>query len=464
MKAYPKKTRFVVWGFGLTGRALAETLHERQYPVQVVENRPESDFGEFSDLIARLKSEGVEFHFGGVENLPDFVCKNADVFSPSPGIAMPEVLRNACFNSRIQVAGEIEVAYRLVQGKVLAVTGTDGKTTTVSLMHHIFNTAGITSHLAGNVGMPIVGLSGKTKPDHWLVIEVSSYQLESVRLFRPLISVLLNIAEDHLARHGDMRTYIRMKGRIFERQRHEDHALLNFDDPACLQAYGQAGSTINGFSLAGPIPGGAWRHDSSLFVDTPDGPAKVIDIDDLHLIGEHNQYNVLASILACSLAGCPLESIAEAVKSFKGLPHRIETISEIDNVLWVNDSKATNIHSAISALKVFNRPVILLLGGYDKGLILSDLIPYIHKHVKHVILLGQTRNRFRKELKEADYNEFTVRKTLAEACAAAENIASPGDVVLLSPGSSSFDQFKDYVERGETFRKWVERKASKKDR
>jgi UDP-N-acetylmuramoylalanine--D-glutamate ligase len=374
MKAYPKKTRFVVWGFGLTGRALAETLHDRGYPVIVVENRPETDFAEHADLIGRLKAEGVEFHFGGVENFPQFVCRNADVFSPSPGIALTDDLKDACMASRVQIAGEIEVAYRLVQGKTIAVTGTDGKTTTVSIIHHILNSCGMTSHLAGNIGQSIVALAGKTKPDHWLVIEVSSYQLESVRLFRPNIAALLNIAEDHLARHGDMRTYIRMKGRIFEKQRVDDKALLNFDDPACLQAYGQSNSTIRAFSLAGPIPGGAWRQDSGLFIDTEQGPKKCLDVRELSLVGEHNQYNVLASMLACSLAGCPIEGIAEAVRGFKGLPHRIETIANIDDVQWVNDSKATNIHSAISALKVFKRPVILLLGGYDKGLSLSDLV------------------------------------------------------------------------------------------
>jgi UDP-N-acetylmuramoylalanine--D-glutamate ligase len=464
MKAYPKKTRFVVWGFGVTGRALAEVLHQRGYTVIVVEDKPESAFADHAADIARLKSESVVFHFGGVARFTDLVCKNADVLAPSPGIAIPGDVKSACAESKVQIAGEIEIAHRLVQGKIVAVTGTDGKTTTASLIHHVLSSGGMTSHLVGNIGTPIIKLAGKTKPDHLLVIEASSYQLETVRLFRPMIAVLLNIAEDHLARHGDMRNYIRIKGRIFERQRKEDHAVLNFDDPMCLQAYGQANSTINGFSLAGPIPGGAWRSGEDLLVDTPGGPAKVAGIGELRLIGEHNQYNVLASILACTLAGCPLEAVAEAVKSFEPLPHRIEAVSEIDGVLWVNDSKATNIHSAISALKVFNRPVILLLGGYDKGLDLSELIPYIQRRARHVVLLGDTRNRFRKALREAEFTDITVRKTLPEACAAADNIAKPGDVVLLSPGSSSFDQFRDYIERGEAFRKWVERRASRKEK
>jgi UDP-N-acetylmuramoylalanine--D-glutamate ligase len=406
----------------------------------------------------------VTFRFGKVDNLAEFVCKNADVLAPSPGIAVPNDLKSACTEAKIQIAGEIEIAHRLVQGKTIAVTGTDGKTTTVSLIHHVLSNAGMASHLVGNVGTPIIELAGQTRSDHFLVIEVSSYQLETVRLFRPMIAVLLNIAEDHLARHGDMRNYIRIKGRIFEKQRKEDHAVINFDDPLCLQAYGQAGSTINAFSLAGPIPGGAWRSGQDLLVDSEKGPVKIVGAGELQLIGEHNQYNVLAAILACSLAGCSLDAISEGVKSFKGLPHRIETIAEIDGVLWVNDSKATNMHAAASALKVFDRPVILLLGGYEKGLDLGELIPYLQRHARHVVLLGDTRNRFRKVLREAEYTDITVRKTLPEACAAADNIAKPGDVVLLSPGSSSFDQFKDYIERGEAFRKWVERRASRKEK
>jgi UDP-N-acetylmuramoylalanine--D-glutamate ligase len=464
MKAYPKKTRFVVWGFGVTGRALAEVLQERGYIVKVVDDRPESAFQESSEQIERLKKEGVSFHFGGMENFAAFVCKETDVLSPSPGITIPLEVKNACMETRVQIAGEIEIAHRLVYGRTIAVTGTDGKTTTVTLIDHILKAGGLVSHLAGNVGTPIVSLVGKTKSAHWLVAEVSSYQLETVRLFRPQIAVLLNIAEDHLSRHGDMRTYIRMKGRIFERQRKSDNAVLNLDDPTCLQAYGQANSTIHGFSLAGPLKGGAWRKDKDLYIDTPDGPRQVLSVDELKLIGEHNHYNVLASILACYLAGCPIEAMREACMTFQGLPHRIESIAEIDGVLWVNDSKATNIHSVISALKVFKRPVVLLLGGFDKGLELTDLIPFIRRHVRHIVLLGDTRQRFRKALREADFTEITVRKTLAEACTAADGVAKPGDVVLLSPGSSSFDQFRDFAERGEAFRKWVERRASRKEK
>jgi UDP-N-acetylmuramoylalanine--D-glutamate ligase len=464
MKAYPKKTRFAVWGYGLTGQALAEVLHDRGYVVTVVEDKPESAFQEKAEQIANLKTGGVVFNLGGMPNLAEFVGKQIDVLSPSPGIDVPAALKAACAAARVQIAGEVEIAHRLVQGKTIAVTGTDGKTTTVSLIHHILTSSGVTSHLAGNVGLPIIKLAGKTKADHWLVIEVSSYQLETVRLFRPQTAVLLNIAEDHLARHGDMRTYIRMKGRIFEKQRKEDHALLNFDDPACLQAYGQASATIHGFSLAGPIRDGAWRQENALYLYAADGPKKVVGIDEISLPGEHNLYNVLASILACSLAECPIDAIGEACRTFKSLPHRIEPVAEIDGVLWVNDSKATNIHSAISAIKVFKRPIVLLLGGSDKGLDLTDLIPHIQRQVRHVVLLGETRGRFRKALREVNYTDITVRKTLAEACAAADSIAKPGDVVLLSPGSSSFDQFKDFVERGEAFRKWVERRASKRDR
>ena len=171
------------------------------------------------------------------------------------------------------------------------------------------------------------------------MVEISSYQLETVRLFRPQIAVLLNIAEDHLSRHGEMRTYVRIKGRIFEKQRREDHAIVNSDDPACLQALEMAESTMHGFSLAGPIPHGGWRKNGELIIDTSDGPKKILDVGELSLVGEHNQYNALASMLATSLAGCPIEAIAEACRSFKGLPHRIETVAEIDDVLWVNDSE-----------------------------------------------------------------------------------------------------------------------------
>ena len=165
MKAYPKKTRFVIWGFGVTGRALADVLHTRSYSVTVIEDKPEIAFTQHADLIAKLRAEKVTFHFGGMENFERFVCSEADVFSPSPGIALPASLKAACADSKVQIAGEIEVAHRLVQGKTIAVTGTDGKTTTVSLIHHILTSSGKISHLAGNVGMPLIGLAGKTKPE-----------------------------------------------------------------------------------------------------------------------------------------------------------------------------------------------------------------------------------------------------------------------------------------------------------
>lgn len=461
MKAYPKKTRFAIWGYGVTGRALTDVLSKRGYVVTVIEDKEESEFQNYTDDISRLRKDGVKFHFGGIGNLADFVPKIADVLSPSPGIKVPEDLVEIFEESRVQIAGEIEIASRLVAGKVIAITGTDGKTTTATLIHHILTTAGVPAHVAGNIGSPFINLVGETKPDHWLVVEVSSYQLESVRLFRPHIAVLLNIAEDHLERHGDIRTYTRMKGRVFIRQRRENHAVINYDDPACLQAYGQAVSIMHGFSLAGPIPKGAWRENGDLVVYSKKDFRKVVSTDDLLASGEHNQYNMLAAILACRLAGVRVEKIAEAAVTFEGLPHRIETIGKIDEVLWVNDSKATNIHSTLNALKCFKEPVVLLLGGYEKGLDLTYLIPYIFRHASHVVLLGETRNRFRKELRAAGYTNITVRKTLQEACLTAQEIAEPGEVVLLSPASSSFDQFKSFIDRGETFRKWVEKKMKR---
>jgi len=463
MKAYPKKTSFAVWGFGITGRSLAEALARRGHPVIVIEDRAESAFRDHADLIKRLKKHGVKFNFGGVDDIPRFVKGKVDVLSPSPGIRITEDLIEACDRARVQIAGEIEIAARMLQGKFIAVTGTDGKTTTTSLIHHILKSVGFTAHIAGNIGSPLADLWGETRSDHWIVVEVSSYQLETVRLFRPHVAVLLNIAEDHLERHCDMRTYIRMKGRIFERQRSQDYAVLNLDDPNCIQAYGQARSKLAGISLAGPVPNGAWREEGNFRVDTKNGPKKVAPVDEISLQCEHNQLNALASILACSIVGCPINEIAEALTTFNPLPHRIEKIGKLDDVLWVNDSKATNVHSTISAIRCFESPIVLLLGGYEKNLDLTEMIPHIKQQARHVVLLGDTRNRFRKLLREAGYTNFTVRKTLQEACLVAQGIAQPGDVVLLSPASSSFDQFKDYIERGETFRKWVEKRLEKQD-
>jgi len=462
MKAYPKKTRFVVWGFGVTGRALADVLSARGYPVTVIEDRPESSHEEHSEDIARMKKSGVKFRFGGVQNLTGFITKEADVLAPSPGIKVPEDMIRTCEKSRIQIAGEVEIASRIVPGQKIAVTGTDGKTTVATLIHHILKSSGIKAHLAGNIGTPFISLAGKTKSDHWLVIEISSYQLETTRLFYPQIAVLLNIAEDHLERHGDMRTYIRTKGRIFDRQRDQDHAIINFDDPLCIQAYGMACSKIHGFSLAGPVPEGAWRENGSLMVDTEVGRVKVLDTSELKLIGEHNQSNALASALAAYLAGCPIDEIRKAIMNFEGLPHRIEQVADINGVRWINDSKATNVHSTISAIECFSEPIILMLGGFDKGLDITDLIPYISRQVRHVILFGETRNRFRKDLRDVGYTNITIRKTLQEACSTANNISESGDIVLLSPASSSFDQFKNFMERGDTFRKWVRRKLERK--
>jgi len=462
-KAYPKKTRFLVWGYGVTGQALADVLAERGYKTIVVEDNPESDFEIHAENIARLKKMGVTFYFGGVKKFESLLAKEVDVLSPSPGIKVSSNLYTWCENKKIQIAGEIEIASRLVHGKIIGITGTDGKTTTASLIHHILKSAGLTSHLAGNIGTPFISLAGETRPDHWLVVELSSYQLETVRLFRPYIAVLLNIAEDHLERHGDMRTYIRVKGNIFARQRVDDHTVVNFDDPQSLQAYGMAKSILHGFSLAGPIPDGAYKKDGNLMLNDGNGEKFVIDVNDLKLVGDHNQMNALASIVATNFTGCTAEQIGSALAEFGGLPHRIEKITDINEVAWVNDSKATNIHSTISALRTFEQPVILILGGYDKGLDINELIPFLFRRTKHVILMGDTRNRFKRVLKENGFEKFTMRKTLQEACAAANSLAESGDVVLLSPASSSFDHFTGYHDRGETFRKWVLKKSGRKE-
>jgi len=462
-KAYPKKTRFLVWGYGVTGRALVEVLSSRGYKITVVEESPESKFAPYAEDIARQKKSGVTFHFGKLRNFEELLRKEADVLSPSPGIKLLPQLLKFCEDAKIQVAGEIEIAARMVNGKIIAVTGTDGKTTTSTLIHHILTSAGIDSHLAGNIGTPFISLAGNTRPEHWLVVEVSSYQLETVRLFRPHIAVLLNIAEDHLERHGEMRVYVRVKGNVFDRQRPDDHAIVNFDDPMSLQAYGMAKSKLHGFTLAGPIPDGAFRSNGNLMLNNGEGDKIICGIDELKILGEHNQLNALASAFAAHLAECPVEEIAKALRTFEGLPHRIEKIADINDVAWVNDSKATNIHSTISALKTFERPVILLLGGYEKGLDINDLIPYLYRHTKHVVLLGDTRNRFKKALKDNGFEKITMRKTLQEACATAYSLAEPGDVVLLSPASSSFDQFKNYEERGDTFRRWVIKKSGRKE-
>lgn len=395
-------------------------------------------------LQEELKRLGVRFEEGGHSDR----ILNSDLIVPCPGVPLtnPWITRARAIG--IPVMGELELGYRFVSSPIIAVTGTNGKSTVVSWIAHIMRKDGAIA--CGNIGNPLTSQSGAKNP---LVVEVSSFQLETIIDFRPRVALILNLDQDHFDRHVTFEAYRKAKARIFENQREEDHLILNYDDPNVRPLDALARPKVHYFSIEKPVKG-AYVERGRIFLEEGK-KLELLDTKSLALFGAHNLQNALASALASYLMGTPLEEIREGLQSFRGLPHRLEYVGEIDGVKFVNDSKGTNPHAVLWALKSIGEPVILIMGGEDKGLDFSPLREIIGERVKKLILIGESRNKLRAVFEGTV--ELSEAENLEEAVELAFREAERGDVVLLSPGCSSFDMFKNYKERGERFKDAVHR-------
>ena len=446
-----EKKRVLVVGMARSGVAAAKLLlHHGAIPVLSDTKKAEA----FGDALDSLKGTACEFRLGedALSLLPD-----ADSVVISPGVPLNAPIVNAAKNCGMSLVGELELAASLLQGELLAISGTNGKTTTVTLLGKMFENAGRVAHVAGNIGYPLSAAALVSKKDDVVVAEVSSFQLETVRTFHPRVAALLNITEDHLNRHGTMAQYVKLKQRIFENQTESDVAVLNMDDPILAKMVGKLKARVAFFSRTQKVENGAYVADGKI-VWNWDGVCKPIcDADQILIPGPHNLENALAATAMAASMGVPAAVIRHTLQSFTGVEHRIEKVRVFQGVMYINDSKGTNVDSTIKAVQSMKVPTVLLLGGYDKH---TDFAPLCREIVKsgmidQIVVMGQTAKQIAKSLEDAGYANITRAYSMEDAVEKARKLAVSGGNVLLSPACASFDMFADYEQRGRVFKEIV---------
>jgi UDP-N-acetylmuramoylalanine--D-glutamate ligase len=444
-----KNKRVLVVGLGKSGLSAAMFLRGRGARVTVSDTR--SAVALAKEIPALLEA-GIMVESGG-HGLLTF--RRQDLIVVSPGVPMdtPEVKQVVAFG--LPVIGELELASRYLQGRVVAITGSNGKTTTTTLVGKIFADAGVPTLVGGNIGLPVIDLVPKSGPETVSVLEVSSFQLETVEEFHPWIAVVLNITPDHLDRHGSFETYAAAKTRITERQGAEDFLVLNAEDKAAQMVALKTKAQIYWFSGRRPIKQGAFVHgESILFISREGAKAEpVMPVSDIHLKGSHNVENVMAAVCAARLAKIPAESIRASVAGFAAVEHRLELVKVVNGVEFYNDSKATNVDAAMKAVASFAGGIHLILGGKDKDSDYTLMSGMLKERVKSVYTIGSAAEKIERELHGVV--KIVSAETLQVAVAKAAKAATIGDVVLLSPACSSFDQFENYEQRGRVFRQLV---------
>jgi UDP-N-acetylmuramoylalanine--D-glutamate ligase len=444
-----KNKRVLVVGLGKSGLSAAMFLRGLGARVTVSDTRSATALAK---EIPALLEAGIMVEAGG-HGLLTF--RRQDLIVVSPGVPMdtPEVKQAQAFG--LPVIGEVELASRFLKGRVVAITGSNGKTTTTSLVGKIFADAGGPTLVGGNIGLPVIDLVAKSTVETTSVLEVSSFQLETVEEFHPQIAVVLNITPDHLDRHGSFEAYAAAKARITERQGPEDFLVLNGEDKATQMVAAKTKAQVYWFSGRRPIKQGAFVHGESIvFVAREGAKAEpVMPVAEIQLKGSHNVENVLAAVCVARLAKIPVEKIRTSVGSFKAVAHRLEFVKTVDGVQFYNDSKATNVDATMKALASFSGGIHLILGGKDKDSDYSLMADMLRERVKVVYTIGSAAEKIERQLHGVV--KMVAAGTLQNAVAGAATTAVAGDVVLLSPACSSFDQFNNYEHRGEIFRQFV---------
>ncbi len=444
-----KNKRVLIVGLGLSGIAAARLLSDHGADIRITDRRDESE------LVGNIMQlpEGVTIETGRHSSA---MIDGIDLVVVSPGIGPENAIIREARGQGVPIISEIELAY-LASADIpwIAVTGTNGKSTTTTLIDLMLRRAGFRILTGGNIGLPLSGLikdnvySGSGERTDYIVAEISSFQLESIRRFRPRIAVILNITPDHLDRYRDIDEYIEAKKRIFRNMQAEDMLILNFDDPVVRAMGACSGAATHFFSIHGSDNAAATLIKDTIYLNGQE----VVSLNEMQLKGVHNIENALAATLASGLAGADMESLRSILREFRGLEHRLEYVDTIDSVSFYNDSKGTNIGAVIKSLESFDHSVVLILGGKDKGADFTSLAPYIKGRVKAVVALGECREKIVMQL--MDVVDVIKVEDMAEAVNRAFSIARPSGVVLLSPGCASFDMFEGFEHRGRVFREEV---------
>lgn len=446
-----KNQHVIVLGLAKSGVAVAKLLHRFGAHVTVNDKKPREQAAGAEELEAL----GIRVITDGHPD--DLIHSGIALVVKNPGIPYEAAPIKQALALGIPVVTEVELAYGLLEAPLIGITGSNGKTTTTTLVGMILQEAGLQPIVAGNIGTPLCEIAKSARKDQWIVAELSSFQLMGTRMFRPRIGALLNVYPAHLDYHHTMEEYVAAKAKMFANQTETEYAVLPFDQPETLSRVKPVHGRAYYFSRGSEVPRGVCvRAGKIVFLDES-REETVMERSELSLPGEHNLENALAAILICRLAGADADSMRKVLTTFRGVEHRLELALEVDGVRYYNDSKATNPQAATRSIETFCEPIVLIAGGLDRGIDFKELVPVLKKNVKALVAIGQTAQILLERAQEAGVSITVHADTVDKAVEIAAQYASHGDVVLLSPACASWDMFPSFEVRGSIFKDAVHR-------
>ena len=441
--------RVLVLGLGISGVSTAKALTKLGAKVVISDLKTEEELRNF---LTEIRDMNLETYFG-TNNVP---LDNIDLIVKSPGIPLTIDIIKEATKRGIEVITDLELAYRISPDRnYIAITGTNGKTTTTTLVGELFKGCGFNTHVSGNIGVGILWDLVNSNSEDVFVIEASSFQLESTKEFKPKVSVILNITPDHINWHRVYENYINAKKKVFINQASNEYTILNYDDPLLKEIGKEVKSNLVWFSVDNKLSKGAYIENGYVVINDGKRIYKVVKIEDLRILGKHNLENVLASVSVGWIMGLDLKLMGEIIKNFKGVEHRIEYVDTIDGVKFYNDSKGTNPDASIKAVLAVNPPIILIAGGQDKGSEFDSLIESFENRVKSLVLLGETKEKIKNTALKHGFKNVHMVNNMKEAVYKSFQLAEPGDSVLLSPACASWDMYSSFELRGHDFKNVV---------
>ena len=447
-----KEKNVLIVGLGKSGIAAAEAMVRLGAQVSVQDSKAEAAID--PRLVAFLKENDVTCYF----NQMPTDMRQFDQLILSPGVSPELPFIEEAKAKGAEIVGELEVAFRLGSGNYVAITGTNGKTTTTTLVGEIFKAAERKTYVVGNIGVAVISASIDAPEDAWMVTETSSFQLETTKYFKPVVSALLNLTPDHLNRHHTMEAYGEAKAKIFANQGEDGYAIVNFDDQACWALASTCRAKVVPFSRKHALDFGAFVEDGVIVIKNEDRETiSLCGVEELKIIGEHNLENALAAAAICYFAGIDAAVIADTLRQFGGVAHRIEYCGQIEGVKYYNDSKGTNIDAAVTALRALKENIILIAGGDAKGQDFDDFIRGFNGSVKYMILLGRDAKFIQEAAERQGFKDYVFCEDMDACVRKAYELAVPGDQVLLSPACASWDMYKNFEQRGDHFKACVDR-------
>lgn len=443
-----RDNHFLVIGTAISGIAVVKFLLSKGAYVNLTDVKQKEQLNK--EILELEKSP----NFRGVYGMqpPLSILEKINSIIVSPGVPMDIPIIQQAKEENIEVLSEIELAYSLSNTPIIAITGTNGKTTTTSLVGEIFKEGKKEAYVVGNIGIPMISKIEEATENGYFITEVSSFQLEGTKYFRPHISAILNITPDHLNRHKTMDNYIYEKSKIFLNQNYEDITILNADDPITFSLKEKTKGKVVLFSGSSPLEKGVFIENNEIVIHDDNDKIKVCPVSEIKMLGNHNLENALAAVAISYYAQIPIKNIKKVLQTFKGVSHRIELVDTIDGIEFINDSKGTNPEASIRAIEAMKKPIVLIAGGMDKGNDFTKFIQSFQGKVRHLIVLGETANIIEKTAKKQGFYNITKVEDLKSAIVTSFQKSHPGDVVLLSPACASWDMFDSFEERGDLFK------------